>query len=120
MAHVLLPRGRNRQFRPKELSSNNLSGSLSLGEDGVVPLAMELGGFELHGGELSVGHLDSGGVGTGVEGGADREAGAGGGGADELHDRLTADQRTSAPVLGDVAEHPVFDRVPLARAGREV
>ena len=30
------------------------------------------------------------------------------------------DERAAAPVLRDVAEHPVFDLVPLAGSGREV
>ena len=33
-------------------------------------------------------------------------------------DRLI--KRLASPVLGDVAEHPVLDLVPLARARREV
>src|SRR4051812_12934859 len=81
---------------------------------------MEIGRLEVHGGELSVGHLDAGGVRAGVEGRADREAGAGGGAPDELDDDFATDEWSSAPVFGDVAEHPVFDLVPLAGAGREV
>src|SRR5450756_2806096 len=39
---------------------------------------------------------------------------------DEIDDDLVADQWLAAPVLCDVAEHAVFDLVPLAGAGREV
>src|SRR5688572_13038082 len=81
---------------------------------------MEVGWFEVDGGEFGVGDFESGGVGAGVEVSPDREAGAGGGAADELDDDLAADEWSSAPVLGDVAEHPVLDLVPLAGAGREV
>src|SRR3954470_18629806 len=38
----------------------------------------------------------------------------GGRGADQIDHDLAADQGASAPVAGDVAEHPMFDPVPLA------
>lgn len=44
----------------------------------------------------------------------------GGDAADELHHDLPRQQWPAAPVVGDVAEHSVFDLVPLARARWEV
>src|SRR6202008_5161303 len=39
---------------------------------------------------------------------------------DQVDDYLMADQRLPAPVLRNVAEHPMLNFVPLARAWREV
>jgi len=39
---------------------------------------------------------------------------------DQVHDDGSRAERLTSPVLGDVAEHPVLDLVPLARAGREM
>ena len=63
---------------------------------------------------------DAGGVGAGVEVGADGEPGRGGGGADQVDDDLVAGQRPAAPVHGDLGEQPVLDLVPLAGARRQV
>lgn len=41
-------------------------------------------------------------------------------GADPVHDDSVVDQRTAAPVHGDVTEQTVLDFVPIARAGKEV
>ena len=59
-------------------------------------------------------------VATLVELRLDAEAGRGAGVANEFDDRLEGLQWTAAPVLSDVAEEPMLDLVPLARAGREV
>src|SRR5260370_203652 len=40
--------------------------------------------------------------------------------ADQVHHHGTTCQRSATPVAGDVAEHPVFDLVPLARPPREM
>src|SRR5437867_4733650 len=40
--------------------------------------------------------------------------------ADKIDNHGVAHQRLPTPVLGDVAEHPVLDLVPLAGAGRKV
>ena len=52
-----------------------------------------------------------------VEFGADAETSDGAGMADQRDQRLEGAKRTPAPVLRDVAEQPVLDLVPLARAG---
>ena len=39
---------------------------------------------------------------------------------DQIDDDFVTHQGSPAPVLGDVAEHPVLDLVPLARSRREV
>jgi len=44
----------------------------------------------------------------------------GGRAADQIDHDLAAGQGASAPVVGDVAEHPMFDRVPLAGSGWKV
>src|SRR5687768_10477999 len=44
----------------------------------------------------------------------------GGRAADQIDHDLAADQGASAPVVGDVAEHPMFDLVPLAGSGWKV
>ena len=59
-------------------------------------------------------------IGLGVEFRLNRKAFLRGGVAEEFHDDLPARQRHGSPVGGDVAEHPVFDLVPLARPGRIV
>ena len=69
---------------------------------------------------LLVGDLSAGRVEAFVQFGADGQSALGGGGADQVHHHLVADQRLAAPVLGDVAEHAMLDLVPFAGAGREV
>src|SRR5438876_6394063 len=71
--------------------------------------------FELPGREFGIGDLDAGGIGVGIDFGLNAQAGAGGRVADELDDDLKADEWSSAPILGDMAEHPVRDLVPFAR-----
>jgi len=44
----------------------------------------------------------------------------GGGVADEFDDDFPCFQRHGAPVLGDVAEHAVFDLIPFTRSRRVV
>ena len=40
--------------------------------------------------------------------------------ADEVNYDSLTDKGPSSPVVRNVAEHPVFDLIPLTRAGREV
>ena len=54
---------------------------------------------------------DAGGVGAGVEFGADGQPGRGAGGADQVDDDLVAGQGPAPPVQGDLREQPVFDLV---------
>ena len=70
--------------------------------------------------ESVVADLHAFGVAPPIQLGFDGQAGPRGRVADEIHDDLVADQRTTAPILRDVAEHPVLDLVPLAGPGREV
>src|SRR5689334_781340 len=71
-------------------------------------------------GKLRVGHLETSLVGILVQLGTDAEPCFGGRAADQIDHDLAADQGTSAPVVGDVAEHPMFDLVPLAGSGGKV
>src|SRR3954451_11074460 len=59
-------------------------------------------------------------VGARVEFGLDAQARPGRGSAKQLDDYLVADEWPPTPVLGDVAEHPVLDLVPLGSPRREV
>ena len=55
-------------------------------------------------------------IGMGVERAGNLEAGRGGGCCDQFDDGHAIEERASAPVLGDVAEQPVLDLVPLCAA----
>ena len=50
----------------------------------------------------------------------DREAGAGGGGGDQIDDDAIADERFGAPVAADEREQAVLDLIPLAGARGKV
>jgi hypothetical protein len=65
-------------------------------------------------------HLEAGFVGILVQLGTNVEPGFGGRAADQIDHDLAADQGTPAPVVGDVAEHAMFDLVPLAGSGWKV
>ena len=69
---------------------------------------------------LGIGDLDAGRIGVGVDLALHLEAGVGGGGSDQLDDRLVADERPSAPVLGNEREQPMLDLIPFAGAGRQM
>jgi hypothetical protein len=60
--------------------------SLGIGFDGVVPVAVELVAVQVEGGHLFVGDLDALGVVALVQAGVDLQAGAGGGGRDQVDD----------------------------------
>src|SRR5690349_2649255 len=70
--------------------------------------------------QLGIGNLDASGVRAAIEFGPNAEASGGARGANELDDGLVIDERPSAPVLGDVAEHPMLDLVPLRGARGEM
>src|SRR5438105_4727255 len=88
--------------------------------DCVVPVAMELGTFDVDGGHVCIVYDNAAGILAGVEFAAHGEAGFGCGGRDQFDDDPVADERLGAPVLTDEGEEPVFDFVPLAGAGRQV
>src|SRR5512142_904749 len=102
-----------------ESRQNNLSNLLSR-EDRVIPLAVELvplDGQSLH---LLVTDLSTRWVIALVQLRSDRQSGLRRRMPDQIHHHLPTHKGATPPVLGDVAEHPMLDRVPLARAGREV
>src|SRR3990170_1908080 len=88
--------------------------------DAVVPVAVEGRWFQPYGREFSIGDLDPGGIGVGIQLGTNTETGAGGRVTDQLDHDLMAHKRPSPPVLGDMTEHPVLDLVPFARPWGEV
>src|SRR5438094_4095942 len=88
--------------------------------DCVVPVAMELGTFDVDGGHVCIGYDNAAGILASIEFAAHGEAGFGGAGRDQFDDDPVADERLGAPVLADEGEEPVFDFVPLAGAGRQV
>ena len=73
---------------------------------------------EVNGVELGVADLDTFFICARIDRAFDFQSGRCRRRADQLDDRETVGERTSAPVLGDVAEQAVFDPVPLGRAGR--
>ena len=75
---------------------------------------------DVEGGHFVVGDLNAVRVGSGVEFAPDRQAGLGRGTADQIDDGRSADQRFSPAILCDVAEHSMFDLVPLRGAWRIV
>src|SRR4051812_6157564 len=105
-------------------SSNNLNTSccdkLLAGAQAVVPFTMKLVPLEGQFSKLFVRHLEPSFVGILVQLGANVEPCFGGRAADQIDHDLAANQGASAPVVGDVAEHPMFDRVPLAGSGWKV
>src|SRR5438105_2479869 len=88
--------------------------------DCVVPVAMELGTFDVDGGHVCIRYDNAAGILAGVEFTAHGEAGFGCGVRDQFDDDPVADERLGAPVLTDEGEEPVFGFVPLAGAGRQV
>src|SRR6266540_1260830 len=91
-----------------------------MGSDLVVPVPMERQGLEIDGGECLLGYLHPVLIASWVEARFDMKACSGASVAKEIEDHRVAHQRTPTPIGGNVAEHPVFDLVPLAGPGREV
>ena len=67
-----------------------------------------------------VGHLDTLGIGVGVEFASDLQSSFRGRCSDQLDHGQTAGQWFSAPILADVTEQAVLDLVPFRRAWRIV
>jgi hypothetical protein len=91
---------------------NNSPDFFRPGLDGVVPvLSVKIGGFHLTLAQLLLGDVDPGCLSTSVQFGVDAQAGLGGRIGNQVHDHFVTDQRSSPPVLGDMAEHPMLDKV---------
>ncbi len=73
--------------------------------------------MDVEGVHLGVGDFEAGRIGLGVDLAADLQASVGCGGGDQLDNGLVADERPSAPVLGDEREEAMLDLVPFAGAG---
>src|SRR5271157_5931874 len=86
--------------------------------NGVVPLAVEVGGFDFDGGHLGFGDLDALVVDIFIEPAGDGEAFVSGCAADQLDNGLVANQGLAAPVLGDEGEQAVLYLVPLCALPR--
>src|SRR5262245_37186779 len=78
-------------------------------KDSVVPIPVEVFGLHPDGRELLVADLGARRVSAGVQFGPDGEPLLGGRPRDQVDDDFVADERSTAPVLGDVAEHPMLD-----------
>jgi hypothetical protein len=85
----------------------------------IVPIAMKLVSLQCQALHVGFGDLDASWVVVLVQLRLDAKPLAGSGTSDEVDDRLEARERFSSPVLCNVAEEPVFDLVPFARARRE-
>lgn len=81
---------------------------------------MEFVALNVDGVHLGVADLDAGRIGAGIDLALHLETGFGRGGGDQLDDGLVADERSTAPVLGDEREQAMLDPVLFAGAGREV
>src|SRR5208283_3250482 len=86
--------------------------------NGIVPLWVEGVAFDVEACHFLLAHFDPFWVSPRVELAPYRQAGLGRGGGDEFDHRQTAGQGRSPPVLGDVAEQPVLNLVPLRRPRR--
>src|SRR5271170_3450666 len=93
------------------------SSGVCYGRDSVVPLAVKIIAGEVDRSHLCVADGDAFWVEIIIDPAGHVQSGLGGGGADQLHDHLMADQRLTTPVLGDEGKQPVLDAVPLAGAG---
>ena len=89
----------------------------SAGSQFVVPLPMERVGYKGECVHLRCGDRDARGVRARVKLRRDPQGRGRPCVADEVHDGLERREGCPAPVLGDVAEEPMLDFVPLARAG---
>ncbi len=81
---------------------------------------MEFVALEVNRGEVRVADLDAGFVGILVQCGLHAQTFIGRDAADEVDHHLPAQQRSTAPVVGDVPEHAMLDLVPLAGAWRKM
>ena len=70
--------------------------------DRVVPFAMKTVRANLHGGEILVRHVLLGGIGSGVQSGADVQPGLGRGTPDEVNDDLVTDPDSVPSCVGEI------------------
>src|SRR3954466_7363640 len=92
----------------------------SIRTDGIIPFSMELIFLHLHGRKFSVRHLDTDFISVGIQLCFDMQAGLSPCVPDQVDDHGATQQGLATPILCDMTKHPVFDLVPLTRAGREV
>src|SRR5271154_1468102 len=88
--------------------------------DGVIPFAMKIFWLEVECGHLGVRDFEALFVGVCIDPAGDVEAGFGGCVGNQLDDDLMAEQRFTAPVLGNEGEQAVLDLVPFAGAWRQM
>ena len=88
--------------------------------DGVVPLPMERVARDVERCHFLIGHNDPLRIGIAIQFAADRKPARGRGGADEVDDHASADERPGLPVHRDKRDQAVLYLVPFARAGRQV
>src|SRR6516162_603478 len=69
---------------------------------------------------LFLGDSYTGWIPVGIKLASDPQTSARGGGRNQVHNHLVADQGLAAPILTDEREEPVFDLVPLAGSGRKM
>src|ERR1700693_4524645 len=81
--------------------------------DGIVPFWMPRAALDVQRSHLGIGDFDPLGIAFLIQFAVHRQAGFGRRGGDQVDHRDAADERLSAPVLRDVAEHAVLDLVPL-------
>src|SRR6516165_10446184 len=86
----------------------------------VIPVTVKLLLLEPHCLEFPICHLDPLLIGVGIELGFYAQARPRSRAPNQVHYDRTTHQWPPPPVLGDVAENPVLDLVPLARPRREV
>ncbi len=75
---------------------------------------------EIDGGKFLVADSNPRRVRAGIKGGLDLQSFGRGGVGDEIDNAVMAYERTTPPILGNVAEHAMFNLVPLAGPRREV
>ena len=81
---------------------------------------MKVGPIHIHCGELCIGDFDARGVLSGIQFGPYYQACLNGRVGDQINDDIVTHQRPTAPVLGNVAEHAMFDLVPFSSSRREM
>ena len=71
-------------------------------------------------GQFFVAHFEPRGIGMGIECRLDPQTRCGRGVPNQVHNHSETAQRTPTPIFCDVAKHPMFNLIPLARAWRKM